>query len=396
MVETLKGVVCAVGIGGIADISSAAAPSPRLWPIEVDGRHGAIDRSGKQVIEPQYDAPIEFSGGMARVSQNGKTGFVDATGRLAISPKKTISKGSGDFAAEISIAALISPAYSEGLAMFRLDDREGYVDMNGDVAIAARFDQALPFHDGLAIVRVGAKSGWIDRSGEIVIPAVFDKVQAFSDGLACVLVYDKGGYGYIDRKGQWAIAAQFSYAYPFVEGRARAQVEGGYGYIDSTGRTVVAPSGDYRISTDFSGGRAAFHQGTAGWGYLDPSGAIVIAPVFFGGHAFREGLARATLSGGMSAEGKRTAKRYGYIGPDGKFVIAPQFDDAGDFSEGRAGVSVGGRYGFIDAQGKLRVEARYAGVESFSGGLARVWMTNAGRGQHAYVDPDGHEVWRSP
>ncbi len=395
MVETLKGIVCVVGIGGMVGGACAATPVPRLWPIEVDGRHGAIDRSGKVVVEPQYDSAIEFSGGMARVTQNGKTGFIDATGRLAISPKKMLSRGSGDFAAEISIAALISPEFSEGLAVFRLDDREGYVDMNGDVAIAAQFDQALPFHDGLAIVRSGSKFGWIDRRGESVIAAAFDKAQPFSDGLACVLVYDKGGYGYIDRKGHWVIDAQFNYAYPFAEGRARAQLKGGYGYIDKAGKTVVEPPGDYRISTDFSGGRAAFHHG-AGWGYLDPSGTVAIAPVFFGGYAFHEGLARATLSGGMTPEGKRTEKRFGYIGLDGSFVIQPQFDDAGDFNEGRAGVGADGKYGFVDAQGKLRVALRYAGVESFSGGLARVWIQTAGRGPHAYVDPDGHEVWRSP
>ncbi|HEY1077209.1 MAG TPA: WG repeat-containing protein, partial [Fontimonas sp.] len=337
-----------------------------------------------------------FFDGMARVTQNGKTGFIDASGRLAISPKKTLSRGSGDFGDEVSIAALMSAQFSEGLAVYGIDGREGYVDTHGDVAIAARFDQAFAFEDGLAIVRVGPRYGWIDRSGAMVIEPVFDKVQPFTDGLACVLVFDKGGYGYIDRQGRWVIDAQFNYAYPFAEGRARAQVKGGYGYIDRSGKTVIAPPADYRLSTDFSNGRAAFRK-DSGWGYLDPSSAIVIAPMFFGGHTFHEKLARATLGGGLSADGRKSEKRFGYIGLDGQFAIPPQFADAGDFSEGRAGVSVDGkRYGFIDAQGKLRVEPRYAGVESYSGGLARVWLQAAGRGPHAYVDPDGREVWRSP
>ncbi len=53
-------------------------------------------------------------------------------------------------------------------------------------------------------------------------------------------------------------------------------------------------------------------------------------------------------------------------------------------------------YGFVDTTGKLRVEPKYAGVESFDGGLARVWIQQAGRRAHAYVDRDGKEVWRSP
>lgn len=394
---TLRGLVCAAGIGGIVGTCAAAPPEPRLWPIEVNGKHGAIDTQGKVVIEPQYDASIEFAGGYARVYQNGKAGFVDASGQLVISPKKTITRGSGDFAAEISVASLMGTEFSEGLVAFGLDGKQGYIDASGSIVIPPKFDEAFAFNDGLAIVRNGSRFGWIDHSGEFVIPASYDKAQPFSDGLACVLVYDKGGYGYIDRKGKWAIEPQFNYAYPHVEGRARAQVKGGYGYIDTHGKVVVPPSPDYRISTDFSDGRAVFNKSGAGWGYLDPSGKIAIEPKFFGGYAFSEGLARATLTGGMNAQSKRTDKLFGYIDRDGTFVIEPQFDDAGDFSEGLAGVLVKGKgYGYVDKKGKLRVAPQYAGVEMYYGGLARVWLQQMGRGPHAYLDTDGKEVWRSP
>ncbi len=390
----LRGLVCA---GGIVGTCVAASAEPRLWPIEVGGKHGAIDRSGKVVIEPQYDASIEFSGGYARVSQNGKAGFVDTRGQLVISPKKAITRGSGDFAAEIPVTSLMGNEFSEGLAPFGLDGKQGYVDAGGDVVIAPAFDDVSPFQDGLAIVRKGSKFGWIDRSGAFVIPAVYDKALPFRDGVACVLVYDKGGYGYVDRKGQWAVEPQFNYAYPHADGRARAQVKGGYGYIDVHGKVVVPPPGDFKISSDFSDGRAPFHKSGVGWGYLDTSGKIVIEPKFFGGYAFSEGLARATLTGGLSAEGKRTEKRYGFIDPDGRFVIEPQFEEAGDFSEGLAGVFVKGKgYGYVDKKGTLRVAPQYAAVEMFHGGLARVWLQQPGRGPHAYLDTDGKEVWRSP
>src|SRR5262245_35223556 len=45
--------------------------------------------------------------------------------------------------------------------------------------------------------------------------------------------------GFIDRKGQWAIAAQFTKARPFSEGLARVAVGDRWGFVDEQGKTVV-------------------------------------------------------------------------------------------------------------------------------------------------------------
>ena len=40
-------------------------------------KYGFIDKSGKVVIEPQFDLVFDFSEGLARVEKDGKWGFID-------------------------------------------------------------------------------------------------------------------------------------------------------------------------------------------------------------------------------------------------------------------------------------------------------------------------------
>ena len=51
--------------------------------------------------------------------------------------------------------------------------------------------------------------------------------------------------------------------------------------------------------------------------------------------------------------------RAGYIDTDGKFAINPQFDGGAPFSEGLAAVKIGDAWGFIDKQGKLVIPAQF-------------------------------------
>ncbi len=61
--------------------------SGSLHPVLVNGRYGYIDHSGKLAITPQFDAAGEFAEGLAPVQTNGKWGYIDRSGKLAITPR---------------------------------------------------------------------------------------------------------------------------------------------------------------------------------------------------------------------------------------------------------------------------------------------------------------------
>lgn len=55
-----------------------------LLAFESGGKWGFVDRTGKIVIEPQYDSARSFSHGMAAISINGEWGFIDTDNNIAI------------------------------------------------------------------------------------------------------------------------------------------------------------------------------------------------------------------------------------------------------------------------------------------------------------------------
>ena len=106
---------------------------------------------------------------------------------------------------------------------------------------------------------------------------------------------------------------------------------------------------------------------------------------------------------------KTKEDKFGFIDKSGKLLIAPKFDWAESFSEGLASVFVKGKYGFIDKTGKLVIKPQFTKAESFSEGLAVVKIGGAVREpslemqnitttiadtDYAYIDKTGKIVFK--
>lgn len=53
-------------------------------PVEIDGKWGLIDKTGKFVIEPKYDDITTFAEGLAIVDLQGKSGYINRQGEIVI------------------------------------------------------------------------------------------------------------------------------------------------------------------------------------------------------------------------------------------------------------------------------------------------------------------------
>ena len=58
-----------------------------LYPINVNGKYGFMDRSGKTVVTPQFDGTYGFSEGLAAVRVGTKWGYINTKGVVAITPQ---------------------------------------------------------------------------------------------------------------------------------------------------------------------------------------------------------------------------------------------------------------------------------------------------------------------
>jgi hypothetical protein len=146
-----------------------------------DWRYGAIDKTGKMVIQPKYWFAYTFEEDLMAVvlNEEDKFGFVDKEGNFAIAPEYED--------AEI---------FSEGLAPVKKDGRWRFIDHDGHdvVLLDERFDYVNTLTDGRAMVKIGDKSGAIDKAGNLIIDARFDNMHPFSEGLAYARIGDTHGF----------------------------------------------------------------------------------------------------------------------------------------------------------------------------------------------------------
>lgn len=299
-----------------------------LYPIHVNGKVGFMDRSGKTLISPQFDAAIGFSEGLASVQLGTKWGYINTKGVVAITPQFDEAR-----------------AFQYGRAAVKLGNRAGFIDkdgnyisnpdfrwvgmFNGDLApamtadglmtfvnrsgklvMSGKFESIAGFTAGLAPACSAGKWGFIDTSGKWVIDPQFVGPSNFSDGLARVVV--GGRTGYIDKSGKFIVNPQYDYGAEFCEGLALVGNEQRFGYIDTAGKQVVELK--YRGANNFSYGLAAvrINDGWGGWGFIDRRGKIMIAPQFDYGMEFQGELAQATLDG-----------RITYVNKSGTIVVDP-------------------------------------------------------------------------
>lgn len=105
-----------------------------------------------------------------------------------------------------------SPIVPEDAARFpvRIDGRYGFIDGRGRLAIAPAWRNAGAFRGGLAPVQSPDTERWgyVDAAGALRIPAQFLAAEPFREGVAAVRT--ERGVGYLRPDGTWAIAARFA------------------------------------------------------------------------------------------------------------------------------------------------------------------------------------------
>lgn len=172
----------------VASVSAQIQKEPsRLLPVAQDGKWGYIDRTGRVAIELQYSLAYPFSEGLAAVLTREGWAYIDQAGAVVIAPRREFFQV-GNF--------------SEGLAVAGCcGTKLGYINRAGQFVVKPQFEKAYEFSDGLARVFDDGKYGYIDKSGRIVFDLIFDDAQDFSGGIAAIKIGSR--WGYIDRAGKY-------------------------------------------------------------------------------------------------------------------------------------------------------------------------------------------------
>lgn len=312
------------------------------------------------------------------------------------------------------------------------DNRFGYINTSGQLAISCVFTDAREFHAGLAAVRREGetKYGFIDTTGKQVIPSVYDGRADFSDdGYAAVMKEEKCGL--IDREGNTVIPFEYYYLGYIGNGaiiaasgsKTTSLADGnefttgaGYSLINLEGQqitdekydsiwksnekpfSVQAKKGEKKILLSMEGkvigeaydsvSRIALKNDQVGYivekdgkrGVINYSSGDMIVPL-----EYREILYDVNDAAFRVQNPDGLWGYHDYTG----MLIAPQFDEMDAFSDGLAAVRDGKKWGYVDKTGSCVIEPQFTSRWPFSDGLA---VFAAKDRKYGYIDKTGAVV----
>lgn len=273
--------------------------------------------------------------------------------------------------------------FNDDRLMFKEDGKYGYIDTSGKIAIDAKYMDAGLFSDGLAPVKEDGKWGYIDKDGVTKIDFKYDKAFSFNKyGYAIVTVDKKEGA--INKDGEFIINTDYDSVDQVDKDRFIAGNRKDY----STTYSLYDKKGNRISDIEFFSGGYRYEQGllcvksrSEKYGYIDKSGSYVIDAKFDDANDFSEDLAAIAYESSTSSnnnydnekDSKKTKTyRYGYINKNGETVISDVYEDAKSFSEGLAAVKKDGKWGYINKKGEIVITPEYDTARSFKDGFAVV------------------------
>lgn len=163
-----------------------------------NGFYGYVDGSAQCIIPFCWKDAGPFSEGLAFVSNDTFTGFIDVKG------KRTIDSNGKWFSA--------SP-FKEGFSVVMINDAvTGIINTKGEIITTLKpyhdgyIDQFL--HDGFLLVSDGEHHYFIDPQGNMLAGKYWRDARCFSNGYAAVM-NDDNVWGFIDTKGQMVIPYRY-------------------------------------------------------------------------------------------------------------------------------------------------------------------------------------------
>lgn len=241
------------------------------------GRWTYIDPSGRFMFPPLFHYANPFVNGVA-------------TAQLAELETWVLLNKSGSIKELDRSIASIQPFSTDRAVFSTFGRKSGYLDRKGKIIIPATFDSARPFcADGTAAVRKGKKWGLLNLDGAFLAQAEYDDIRCFSEDLAAA---KKGAWGFLDKKGNYAIAPRFAAIEDFSEGLASFKSNtGAYGFLDHAGSIAVPPRYAWVYPFQFGIAKAATRHTNwlfyplsfivpadphyTSWTYIDKGGTVV-------------------------------------------------------------------------------------------------------------------------
>lgn len=231
------------------------------------------------------------------------------------------------------------------------DGKYRYTYGSGTYMFEKGFDEAFLFIDDYAAVKNDGEWYFIDKEGDryFNVPNQdYEQLQSYSEGYAVAV--RNGKYGYIDYAGK-EYGMEYDYATAMYNGVAAVKEGDNWYIIDSSFKKISDTAYEDIIinSVNICSRRSIIMAKRDGvYHMLDTSGNKVTEEAFEDAKMFaQDGIAAVKNNG-----------KWGFVDMEGKLKIDYQYEDADSFSKGFAPVKIDGVYEYIYADGTIKTDLK--------------------------------------
>lgn len=230
--------------------------------VKFKGDYGVVSLEENWVVTPQSN-PLKLLNEEAYLEYNGKTTFLRSmSGELIYFSDNVLEYNEGYLQENLSSGAYwiinmdgividrsSQPTQaekvfheSEGYRAILRDGKYGFIDDEGRLRIANRYEDAKPFRNGLAAIRIRGRWGFVDQRENLVVQPVYDEVGNFSNGHAIVKQQDQ--FGLIDTNGKVILPIRYDEISVNEQNRYKLRQGTLVGLADESGTIVIHPKYD--------------------------------------------------------------------------------------------------------------------------------------------------------
>ena len=317
---------------------------------------GVVDQDFKIVIPMVYQKLQPTSNGFI-AEKNGKLGAITLNEKLII-----------PFIYDrLNAAGNVFEAFTKSIGWQLVDEN--------NVVVTDKYYQSMSKmpEEGFLVTHRNY-AGWLDNTGKEVVHCVYDSIIDIKENL--VSIKFRSQYGIIDKNDRWIVPPQV-YPIQLINPTHYLLKQSGQSFLKTMEGGIVyfTPNKtsfekEYLVEHLPNGSdRKISYEGIAFPSAIQPQTENV-QYVFKDSEGFW----------GVQKDGK-----FGFVDAKGKLRIANRYDSIADFHEGLAAIKLIGKWGFLNRQDKIVIHPNYEWVGSFSGGVCIAKQ----RGKYGMIDASG-------
>lgn len=125
----------------------------------------------------------------------------------------------------------------DGLMLFKINDRYGFMDATGNIVIPNQFKKAYSFNNGLALIGNDSTYGFINTKGNLIIDTIYQSLGYSNYGMIMAKKEDK--FGVIDKDEKTIIPFEYENLMILSDHYLKVQKDGKWGLINTKNKVKI-------------------------------------------------------------------------------------------------------------------------------------------------------------